>query len=120
MAEPEVELLPTPCWWVDRDDPWEIRHYATRQEAVNHHVAMVRDDHGMPWSEAGAFDVVPGVVTEQPRRCWSWECPDCGARCHTYARVAGCVDECGFSFVIDAIAEDNPDQGRLFEAVDRG
>jgi hypothetical protein len=109
--------LPTPCWWIDRGDCWEITHHATREDAEVNHADQVRDDHGWVLSVVGAFDIVPGIARQEPRRCYEATCPECGAGQHLQSRHESCVDECGYEFVVEQIAPDNPAQATLFEVL---
>lgn len=107
--------LPAPCWWIDRHDGWETTHHATREDAVAEHVDAVRRDYGWVLSETGAFDIVPGVVRQEPRACYEATCPDCGAGNHLQDRTAPCFTECGHEFQVEQIALDDPDQTALFD-----
>lgn len=109
--------LPVPCWWIDRDDCWEITHHATRDEAEAHHADQVRSDHGWVLSIAGAFAVVPGVARQEPRHCYLVTCPECGRRQHIQGRFESCVDECGYGIEVAQIPVDDPKQTRLFEVL---
>jgi len=117
QADPVAIGLAAPCWWIDRNDPWEISHHATRLAAEETHADQVREDHGWPLSVAGAFAIVPGVARREVRRCYEVTCPECGAEQHIQDHTGECVDECGYEFVIDQIALNDPEQTRLFEVL---
>ncbi|MFE3178664.1 hypothetical protein ACFXPA_46575 [Amycolatopsis sp. NPDC059090] len=113
---PEAVLLPEPCWWIDRDDDWEISHHPGREAAEADHADRVRSDYGWPLSVAGAVAIVPGEVRREARRCREWTCPDCGCVTHSQGRDASCAEECGFEFEIAEVAPDDPAQASLFDA----
>jgi hypothetical protein len=91
MALRQAKLLPTPCWWVDCSDPWEIMHYSTREAAEQQHVNMVRADEGYPLSIKGVFEVAPGELVQETERCYQFDCPACGDGCHLQERSGECV-----------------------------
>ncbi|RSN05979.1 hypothetical protein DMC63_37865 [Streptomyces sp. WAC 05977] len=117
QAAPIAIALPTPCWWIDRDDCWEITHHPTREDAEANHADRVRDDYGWVLSVAGAFAIVAGVPRQEPLRCWEATCPECGATGHFQRRFESCVDECGYEFEIEQIPPDDPNQARIFEVL---
>ncbi len=112
MTEPI--LLPTPCWWIDRDDCWEITHHATREDAEAHHADLVRSDYGYPLSVTGAFAIYPGVAKQEMQRCREITCAGCGETWHTRSRITEC-EECGHETLI--IPLDDPDQTGFFEVL---
>jgi hypothetical protein len=85
------KLLTTPCWWVDRNDAWEITHYPTPEKAEDWHVKGVREDHGFPLSIAGAFTVSPGELVQETVCCYEFDCPECGDGCHQQELSGECV-----------------------------
>lgn len=116
-AVPDVVLLSGPCWWIDRNDTWEVSHHPTREDAEADHADRVRSDYGWPLSVAGAFAIVYGKARQERRRCREWTCPDCGCGAHSQDRVAVCSDGCGFEFVVEQVAQDEPAQTRMFEVL---
>jgi hypothetical protein len=116
-AELVPVALPAPCWWIDRDDCWEISHHPTREDAEADHADRVRSDYGWVLSVAGAFAIVSGVARQEPRRCRELTCPECGAVNHFQNRFESCVDECGYEVEIEQIPPDDPNQTRIFEVL---
>jgi hypothetical protein len=114
---PNVVLLPEPCWWIDRNDCWETSHHPTREDVEADHADRVRSDYGWPLSVAGSFAIVYGVARQERGLCREWTCPTCGCTVHSQERIAHCPDDCGFTFVVDQITPDEPDQTRLFEVL---
>jgi hypothetical protein len=82
-----------PCWFVERNDPWEIQHFATLLAAGRAHVDSVREHHGYPWSVAHIFaEISPATITRCPEPCIEFTCPECGTTCHRFAaECARCV-----------------------------
>lgn len=120
QAEPVPVALPAQCWWIDRDDCWEITHHPTREDAEANHADRVRSDYGWVLSVAGAFAIVPGTARQEQRRCWQVTCPECGAAQHIQGRFESCVDECGYEIETEQIAPDDPNQTRFFEVLPTG
>jgi hypothetical protein len=115
---PDVVLLPDPCWWIDRNDAWEITHHPTREDAEAEHADQVREDNGWPLSVEGALAIIYGLARQEHQRCRAWTCPDCGSRAHTQERLALCPDEeCEYEFQVDQVALDDPAQSRMFEVL---
>lgn len=117
MSATTESLLPAPCWWIDRDDCWEITHHPTRDDAEANHADRVRSDYGWVLSITGAFALVSGIARQEMRRCHEVTCPDCGTLQHVRERVQSCAGECGYEVVIEQIAVHDPAQTRLFEVV---
>ena len=115
--EPVAIVLPAPCWWIDRDDCWEITHHPTREDAQADHADRVRSIFGWVLSVAGAFALYPGVTRQEPRRCYKVTCPECGVPQHTQDRWEACAAECGYEIETAQIPPADPDQARLFEAL---
>jgi hypothetical protein len=118
--------LPAPCWWIDRNDCWEITHHTTREQAEADHVERVSHDIShdedsvlsVALSVAAAFAIEPGVARREPRRCYEVTCPECGSGQHVQERYERCLDDgCDYEFEIEQIALDDPDQSRLFEVL---
>jgi hypothetical protein len=116
-APVEAVVLPKPCWWIDRDDDYEITHHPTRTVTEADHADRVRSDHGWVLSITGAFAIVPGTARQEMRRCFEVTCPDCGTPQHVQDRVRSCVGECGYEFVVEQIAVHDPAQTKLFEVL---
>jgi len=118
MTTPAPVMLSSPCWWIDRNDCWEITHHRTVEDAVANHRDRVCGDHGWILSVAGAFAIVPGEIQQEPRRCYEAVCPGCGEHVHLQYRYDECV-ECGHEFVIDTLpAPDDEHQEYLFEILE--
>lgn len=111
---PAAYALPAPCWWVDRDDCWEITHHDTREDAEADHADRVRSDYGWVLSTSGAFEICPGRVRQEQLRCWKVTCPQCGAAQHIQHRFESCVDECGYEITTEQIPDNDPNQFPLF------
>ncbi len=108
--------LSTPCWWIDRNDCWEITHHTTREDAEADHADKIRYDYGWVLSVTGAFAIYPGVARQEPRRCYEVTCPGCGVRGHHQTRFTACPAECGHEFAVEQIPpDDDPDQTCLFD-----
>lgn len=86
----DAKLLTTPCWWVDRHDPWEITHYPSREEAEQQHVDDVRADEGFPLTAAGVFERTHAELVQEKACCWEFDCPACGSCCHQQERSGEC------------------------------
>jgi hypothetical protein len=114
-AAPMAVALSTPCWWIDRNDCWEITHHATREDAEAHHADQIRSDYGWVLSVAGAFAIYPGVARQEPCRCYEVTCPECGDVGHHRSRFTACPAECGCEFEIEQIPVVDPNQAQLFE-----
>lgn len=111
----DAVALPSPCWWIDRDDCWETTHHPTREEAVSHHTDQVRCDHGWPLSDLGAAEIMHGVPVQEERRCHELTCPECEMVVHVQERD----DRCGWceaDIETEQIAPEDPDQPELFAA----
>lgn len=87
----DAKLLTTPCWWVDRHDPWEIIHDRTRDRAEQRHADQVRQDEGFPLSVQGAFERSQGDLVQETVSCYEFDCPECGDCCHQQERSGNCV-----------------------------
>jgi len=112
----EPVLLPAGCWWIDRDDCWEITPYPTREDAEANHADRIRSDYGWPLSVKGAFEIYPGVATQEVQRCWEIDCPECGKRAHVTRRFDTC-GACEDEIVSLAIPYEDPDQVELFDVL---
>lgn len=114
QRQPAAAALPAPCWWIDRDDCWEITHHPTREDAEANHADRVRSDYGWALSVTGAFEVYPGQARQEPRRCYTVTCPECGTAQHVQQRFEQCGDGCGHEIKTEQIPDDDPDQTWLF------
>ncbi|MFD5089383.1 AAA family ATPase [Amycolatopsis thailandensis] len=114
MTEPV--LLPAGCWWIDRDDCWEITHHPTREDAEADHADRIRGDYGYPLSVKGAFKIYPGEAKQETLRCYEIDCPECGETVHVTRRYDIC-GACEDDIVTPAIPYEDPDQVELFDVV---
>lgn len=112
--DPIPYTLPEPCWWIDRDDCFEITHHPTREDAEANHADRVRSDYGWVLSVQGAFEIYPGKARQEQLRCWKVTCPECGAAQHVQERFERCSYGCGYEITTEQIPEDDPNQIWLF------
>ena len=119
----DARLLPSPCWWIDRGDCWEITHHPTRQAAEtahenfrvhgNHPISTFNtDSQGISCVEE--VSLVDGIARREVRCCYEVVCPDCGTLQHIQDLDEDCVEGCGYVFDPKEIPPNDPDQNYLF------